>query len=203
MLLRCRTCGIPKPATSENFYRQERGGDALRSSCKDCEQIRHRNWQITNMPEVLEYWSHYASEHPESVRAYQNNWRVKNRERACEASREWRIANPEAARELSARRRARKKGIVVSKVDLRNLLALYGMTCHICSQAIASTRDLHWDHVIPLSRGGTHSTDNLRPAHAACNLSKAAKLPDHEIVRSCVRTQESGRNDLTHRATCE
>ena len=32
------------------------------------------------------------------------------------------------------------------------------------------------DHVIPLARGGTHSNDNIRPAHAKCNLRKSSKL---------------------------
>lgn len=36
--------------------------------------------------------------------------------------------------------------------------------------------DLHFDHVIPVSRGGAHSMDNIKSAHAVCNLRKHDKL---------------------------
>ncbi len=32
------------------------------------------------------------------------------------------------------------------------------------------------DHILPLSRGGSHSIDNVVPACHTCNRSKAAKL---------------------------
>ncbi|MFE4367961.1 MULTISPECIES: HNH endonuclease [unclassified Streptomyces] len=33
----------------------------------------------------------------------------------------------------------------------------------------------HLDHVVPLSKGGTDTADNMVPACAKCNLSKGAK----------------------------
>lgn len=41
-------------------------------------------------------------------------------------------------------------------------------TCHLCGQPGADT----WDHVVPLSRGGTNDYANLRPAHRSCNSRK-------------------------------
>jgi len=38
--------------------------------------------------------------------------------------------------------------------------------------------DLHFDHVIPLSKGGPHTYDNIRPAHSWCNMRKGTKLLD-------------------------
>lgn len=29
------------------------------------------------------------------------------------------------------------------------------------------------DHVIPISKGGTHTWDNVKPAHYKCNIDKA------------------------------
>lgn len=34
------------------------------------------------------------------------------------------------------------------------------------------------DHKIPLSKGGTHTWDNVAPAHAICNFQKGASLPN-------------------------
>lgn len=50
------------------------------------------------------------------------------------------------------------------------------MVCHICTEAIASLDDLHFDHVIPLAKGGPHAAENIRPAHAICNIRKSARL---------------------------
>jgi HNH endonuclease len=61
-------------------------------------------------------------------------------------------------------------------LDYGLILDQYGMACHICSREIASRTDLHFDHVIPRARGGTHTYDNVRPAHKTCNLIKGTKL---------------------------
>jgi len=37
--------------------------------------------------------------------------------------------------------------------------------------------DLHFDHVVPLSKGGPHTTENIRPSHSTCNLKKGATHP--------------------------
>jgi 5-methylcytosine-specific restriction endonuclease McrA len=51
-----------------------------------------------------------------------------------------------------------------------------GMVCHVCAGSIADLSDLHFDHVIPLARGGAHHADNIKPAHALCNLRKSDKI---------------------------
>lgn len=47
-------------------------------------------------------------------------------------------------------------------------LATYGNVCHLCGLPGATTAD----HVLPRSRGGDNSIDNLRPAHKSCNFSR-------------------------------
>ena len=61
-------------------------------------------------------------------------------------------------------------------VDYGVIIEIHGMTCHICHAAIEGMDDLHMDHVIPRARGGTHTYDNIRPAHQRCNLRKHDKL---------------------------
>jgi hypothetical protein len=43
-------------------------------------------------------------------------------------------------------------------------------------QSGARMRACTMDHVIPLSKGGPHIEENIRPAHAVCNLRKGARL---------------------------
>ena len=68
------------------------------------------------------------------------------------------------------------------------ILTTHGTDCHICNEPIDLTAPrsprkganwklgLHFDHVIPLSKGGTNSVDNVRPSHAICNMQKNSKI---------------------------
>lgn len=60
--------------------------------------------------------------------------------------------------------------------------------CHICGGAIDYEADyldplsFTADHVIPLSRGGTDTIDNLAAAHRRCNQSRYNKpLPGQQL----------------------
>lgn len=77
---------------------------------------------------------------------------------------------------LADRNRRRAKIGIPDKVDYQSILDRDGMWCHICNQPILERRDLHFDHVIPLAKGGPHAADNIRPSHARCNLAKGARI---------------------------
>lgn len=47
--------------------------------------------------------------------------------------------------------------------------------CYYCDAEFSADK-LHIDHIIPLSRGGSHTVDNVCTACAFCNLSKNAKF---------------------------
>lgn len=54
------------------------------------------------------------------------------------------------------------------------VLARDNFRCVYCGEADA---EMHIDHVVPISRGGSNEVDNLVAACAACNSSKGDKLP--------------------------
>jgi 5-methylcytosine-specific restriction endonuclease McrA len=63
-------------------------------------------------------------------------------------------------------------------------LARWGTVCHLCRTDGADSAD----HLIPRSKGGPDSLDNLRPAHHGCNsargdLSLAEWFALHPIPR--------------------
>lgn len=104
------------------------------------------------------------------------SFRLRKRERVAR----WKAENPDRrgqlARKSAARRYERLRSASVEPVDFSAILAEHGMTCHICDGPIQSRSDLHFDHVIPLAKGGPHSADNIRPSHARCNLRKGVRL---------------------------
>jgi 5-methylcytosine-specific restriction endonuclease McrA len=97
-------------------------------------------------------------------------WRASNYEKARETERLYRFNNPQIGRLQSQKRRAFKTQNGVFEVDVNDCKKMLSQPCFYCG-ATAS----HLDHVIPLSRGGTHSKGNLVSSCSQCNLSKNNK----------------------------
>lgn len=60
---------------------------------------------------------------------------------------------------------------------IRLLVEREGKVCALCSRLLST---VHLDHIVPLSRGGTNDTSNLRLLCPRCNISKGARM-DSEI----------------------
>jgi 5-methylcytosine-specific restriction endonuclease McrA len=74
-----------------------------------------------------------------------------------------------------------KRRAIMAKGEQINHTEVYdfwGWVCHLCGEDISPlAKKDDWmrvtlDHVIPLSRGGTHTWDNVKPAHWQCNMTK-------------------------------
>lgn len=191
----CSRCNEWK--TLAEFYRKKGTRDGRQAHCKGCEKADQKDRYARSMkdPEKAAARrareSAYEAEHREQRREYIAAWRARNLDRHRAMVRAWKKANPEQYREINRRyeqanpekgrervnrRRARIKEATVGVVDFVEILQVHGMTCHLCQGDIDGKDDLHFDHVIPLARGGAHSMDNIRPAHVKCNLRKADKL---------------------------
>lgn len=160
----CSRCKETKPKTG--FHTDPRRKDGRYSWCKAC------------------FGTHIIETRDPAVEAerHRRYYSIpENRERRREYDRRWKQENAETvrwyARNAVARRRARELENAVGEVDLGMVLERDGMVCaHLCGKEIESLSDLDFDHVVPLSRGGAHSMENIRPAHRSCNRRKHAKF---------------------------
>lgn len=106
---------------------------------------------------------------------YQQSYYVANREKIMAKVVRWRKEHPEAVAELAARRRAQKTTTELEKIHLAAIYDRDRGICHLCCLPVARA-DATLDHVIPLSKGGSHTFENVKLAHAVCNSRKGAKL---------------------------
>lgn len=139
-----------------------------------------RAWIEQNRDRVRSYWRKSATkrraENPEQHRLQAQAYRDANREHLREWQRAYRHANMERMRQSWRLNRAKRRGAQRGQlVDLNLIWQRDGGICHICGGLVAPD-DVHFDHVIPLSKGGPHTYDNIKVAHSACNLRKRDKL---------------------------
>jgi 5-methylcytosine-specific restriction endonuclease McrA len=180
-----RATGLCKPHYRRKWYEANRERAlAYAKEHYDSEAARLRHQRLKDDPRYREVrrraYAEWVRKNPDGPARATKAWRESNRERVRENMRRWRDANREDLR-LKKRasnrlRRGRIASTSVEPVDYTAILAEHGMFCHICSMVIVDESDLHFDHVIPLALGGPHSAENIRPAHALCNIRKGAKL---------------------------
>lgn len=126
-------------------------------------------------------WNAYAAQYRERkavelVQRYRDN-----AEERCAYKRAWRKANFNRDNE---QRRVRELGAEGDHTpqEWRELCSRYGNRCLICQGSKRITKD----HMVPLSRGGTHYITNLAPVCYYCNLHKGAEFycsrPDRMIA---------------------
>lgn len=162
------------PASTEYFHRDKTNHDGLYPACKHCKCKAVRLWNAQN-PEVMhEASKRWRVHHLSEVIKYRySRW-----DKELESCRRWRKGNPEKVRAIARNRRARKRAAegTHTAADVEAQLKRQKGHCYYCGVKLDK---YHVDHVIPLSRGGSNSPDNLVIACPSCNLSKSDKMP-HE-----------------------
>lgn len=88
--------------------------------------------------------------------------------------------------------RALRKGAFVEHIDKRVLWERFGRLCALCTQPI-KFKHVTLDHIVPLSKGGLHSYENIQPAHGLCNHVKADGEWDPERLNEAIRKRDKRR----------
>lgn len=77
----------------------------------------------------------------------------------------------------------------------QSIINLYGNKCYYCDIEL-NERIFTKDHVIPKSKGGKDTLDNLVPCCVACNLKKADMILTREQVRELEGRYSEVRRDI-------
>lgn len=125
-----------------------------------------------------------------SYNQYVRETRLKNVEQYRARAREYkkRVGYPP-----NHRTRAKQNGVKSEYYTREQIIDRDGYNCYLCSKPIDLSGSHivgrpgwelypHIEHVVPLSRGGTDTLDNVKIAHAKCNLDKGTKLLDEIIT---------------------
>jgi len=189
MLSACRTCGELKARTE--FGTNNSYSDGRQRHCKPCWADRCSAYTARNRKAVAEtkraHKQRLFAADPEKVRTAARLLRDRKRDDYNARQREiywadpekrrawmraWFQKNPERARIRWMKDRQHRRDAVgcVTPTQLAARIDYWGGRCWVCYTAFEEI-----DHVIPVTRGGTHWPANLRPICKSCNTSKGAK----------------------------
>jgi len=155
---------------------------------KEQAKATNRAWYEANKDRVRAKNRAWIEANPERHKEIVQAWYENNRDRKRETSRLWHQQNPDRARAYSSKRRAIKSNALVHEVPDEMVWEFNPAgpgCCNYCANPLVFASRATWevDHVVPLSRGGTHEVGNLVVACVRCNRSKGARLihewPNH------------------------
>lgn len=175
----CGRCATVRPRAA--FASRSRSRDGLAPWCRDCNREYGQAYYAANKQKRDAQAAEWYAANRDRRRPQQRAWRQANLDRERENRRAWLAAHPGYITEYMRARRAALAGRTVGPVDLD---ALWTGFCGICDGPI--DRSLRWpdadspsiDHIHPVSKGGSHTQDNLQWTHLVCNIRKGCRLPD-------------------------
>lgn len=173
----CHKCNSLKPVSQ--FSKCSSRKDGLQTQCKVCKKITSTEWAKNNRKASSLATRKWQLANPEIDLHNRQKWRKNNPEKNRANTAKWAKANPEKIRESEHRRRANMAQNMSYAIRPSFLKKLYLSPCNNCGQ----TGNIHMDHVIPISRGGTHGEGNLQPLCQRCNTSKGNKFMMEWITR--------------------
>lgn len=180
----CQRCGHEYQPTSPT-----------QKYCSECipvvQKVFFAKWYRENSEKVSACQAKWRKENAEKNKLRKAKYRKENLEKVSEGYATWLKENPEKKRTsdaeykkthadrvqvYGAKRRAAKYGNtpieeLLTSTEWLAILAEAKGHCHYCDKEAKLTLD----HVIPLSKGGKHSKDNVVAACAHCNCSKGNK----------------------------
>lgn len=162
----------------KHFHKDMKASKGHRARCAACHTAASKSWYQENQP---------AQKEKASVRRikFAQRIRIQDRER-YERTKPKRL---ELASKHSQIRRARKVNAQYDKgISRKSLRKLFGDQCHYCGISMdfsgttkaAGYKDEHTtiEHLLPLSKGGTHTWNNVVLACRKCNIGKHNKTTD-------------------------
>lgn len=189
----CTDCNETK--SLEDFGPEKRGKYGRRAKCRIC--MRKRSQAYESKPEVAQRKKELRDQWYLDNPDYNRKYHEENRERTNEQNRNWRIANPEYMPNYLAkylpeynqrpeRREAnrmqalnRYRGLVgqLPKDCMAQLIKLYGEAC-MNPNCDRDDSILTIDHVVPVSKGGVNTMDNVQILCYTCNRRKGNRSED-------------------------
>lgn len=172
------TCG-----TIAGYVAHIKSGECSCSNCREANREYMQRRRRTSPEKTLQEDRRYRDAHREQIRETAKIYRKDNADAIKVRKKIWRAGAVDQRRQAERKRRAARLGNGWEDYTEAEVLDLYGTDCYLCGEPIDLSaprrpgipgweRGLHIDHLIPISKNGPDTKENVRPTHGPCNLSK-------------------------------
>ena len=181
---------------SQNTEKKRERDRKWRDENREDVRASQRKWRDSNRAKSNEINRKWREANPEKAKMLIRNWTSNNPERVRQIRKKWRKLNPDAEKETyrkwclenrckrlasQARRKSSKysNSTPIQIQEAKNFIVesrkIPIHACPYCSKVFI-TAAMQFDHIHPISKGGTHSRENLIISCASCNSSKKARI---------------------------
>lgn len=185
----CITCGSLK--SLDEFPKRKDSPDGRRNQCSECRFKCQQEYRERNRSSIEINRKKYYHAHREEAIAYATEWNRQNPDKNTAYRKAWETKNPgyytQYWQEHLSNRRAIAVRYVAKKVSAQGdftgdqweeVKGRYGHQCLGCGKKETEIT-LTIDHIIPLSKGGNNSIENIQPLCQSCNSRKRQRTIDY------------------------
>lgn len=177
----CNKCGEIKAL--DEFHKNKKSKGGFNTICKTCCKAKDEKRYEEKRDKILEQKREYYSR--PKVYKRQLEYYKNNREYYAERYKNWSSNNPEKRKLINERRRNREANTesTLTLGEWEKIKKFFGNSCAYCGISEKESINkfgerLHQEHIVPLSKGGGLTKNNIIPSCRSCNSSKKTKRID-------------------------
>ena len=151
---------------------------------------RNKAYRKANLEKAKICGKAWRKANPEYSKAYNKAYYQIHKEKDNNRSKIYRKANLQYFREANRKHHALKRTTEVESISEKEVYLRDGWICQHCKKRVdkrvkfPDLMSLSLDHIVPLSKGGSHTYANVQLVHLSCNKSKKdGVLPQGEQLR--------------------
>ena len=177
----CTKCHKSLPIDEFTWLNKSKG--YRMAECKSCRQARNKAYYSANAPKLKEARHEYYLNNRDAILAHAKIYHAakerteETRKRQTAVVRGWRASNPDRNRAIVHKSRDKMHGSFTTEEleQVKHEQFVGGhIRCFYCGSDVDTNYQI--EHVVPVSRGGSNTIDNIVLACPPCNQSKGSKL---------------------------
>ncbi len=180
----CTKCKVEKPEAE--FHSDKTRTDGLFPHCRECNAVACRAYRARNLERLQQYDRDRYHDDPArkaDTIARTKRYREADPEKRKPSDRRYYEANKDRWLDYWHRRKARMANAEeIEKIDRGYIISRDRGICHLCGKQVPPDL-IELDHLVPISKGGNHTKDNLRVSCRHCNrVRNHGRLPAQLLI---------------------
>lgn len=167
---KCTLCLVEKNIILFNRFKHGKYGVA--SYCRVCASKKRREKYKKIRKSEIARSSKYRRDNLESRKQYDGKYRLSNREKRRKWDRKSKKKNADKIRIRDSLKRLKRLDIInstINKITAEQWTEIKNRQYQCCYYCGIKPKVLEMDHVMPLSKGGEHTADNIVGSCKSCN----------------------------------